>query len=316
MWYDEYSLTIGDRLRHSIVKGLQTSRFGVVIFSKHFFRKKWPQLELDGLVTLEEDRRKVILPVWHGVSFDEVAAFSPILADRIAISSELGIQTVADKIEQVLRNEESHNHDLNQSSSVTPKDHAPTSTNRKAVLLWGLVIASMVTGLLFLQSFNKRGPKESDLSWSLISDGEIMGRVTQYGGGGKNFSGIAYRYDEVEFQVTNTSKKDLQLSALAFWATANDSVIASGNTRIEREISKIQPGQSELFLESIPIHRVDEHPEFNRFLLDYRLEAGDSHIADFGAIALYLLYVNEVGKRDSIQLSNRLLNNIEIPLEF
>jgi hypothetical protein len=50
VWYDDFSLKVGDHLRESIDKGLGKSRFGVVILSPHFFAKQWPQYELDGLV--------------------------------------------------------------------------------------------------------------------------------------------------------------------------------------------------------------------------------------------------------------------------
>ncbi len=40
VWYDEFSLKLGDSIRQSIDKGLRQSRFGVVVLSKSFFEKK------------------------------------------------------------------------------------------------------------------------------------------------------------------------------------------------------------------------------------------------------------------------------------
>jgi cold shock CspA family protein len=51
VWFDEARLRIGDSLRESIERGLAVSRFGVVILSRAFFRKPWPQRELDGSVS-------------------------------------------------------------------------------------------------------------------------------------------------------------------------------------------------------------------------------------------------------------------------
>ena len=51
VWYDEFELRIGDSLRRSIDNGISQSRFGLVVLSKPFFDKDWPQYELDGLVT-------------------------------------------------------------------------------------------------------------------------------------------------------------------------------------------------------------------------------------------------------------------------
>lgn len=46
VWYDKFTLKIGDSLRQSIDNGLSKSRYGVVILSKSFFAKKWPKNEL------------------------------------------------------------------------------------------------------------------------------------------------------------------------------------------------------------------------------------------------------------------------------
>jgi Domain of unknown function (DUF1883)/TIR domain len=51
VWLDAFELRIGDSLRRKIDAGLAGSRFGVVVLSRSFFRKGWPQYELDGLVT-------------------------------------------------------------------------------------------------------------------------------------------------------------------------------------------------------------------------------------------------------------------------
>ena len=72
VWYDEYALRIGDSLRKSIDKGLSQSRFGLIILSKSFFEKNWTQYELNGLVAKEMEGEKVILPIWHNISKDEI----------------------------------------------------------------------------------------------------------------------------------------------------------------------------------------------------------------------------------------------------
>jgi hypothetical protein len=98
VWYDEFTLTLGDSLRRSIDQGLANSRFGIVVLSQSFFSKKWPQRELDGLVAMEISSGKLILPIWHNVSKEDVAAFSPILADRLAVSSDKGMEKIVKEI--------------------------------------------------------------------------------------------------------------------------------------------------------------------------------------------------------------------------
>ena len=98
VWFDDFALSIGDSLRRSIELGLAQSRFGVAILSRAFFLKDWPQRELSGLFSLEVSGRKMILPVWHGVSVAEVRSFSPILADRLGVSTALGVANVVDRL--------------------------------------------------------------------------------------------------------------------------------------------------------------------------------------------------------------------------
>lgn len=51
VWYDEFELRLGDSLRRKIDAGLARSTFGIVVLSQAFFKKDWPNYELDGLVT-------------------------------------------------------------------------------------------------------------------------------------------------------------------------------------------------------------------------------------------------------------------------
>lgn len=98
VWYDKYTLTVGDSLRRCIDRGLAECRYGLVILSKHFFSKEWTQKELDGLVAREDGSQKRILPVWHKVSRNEVVAFSPPLADKLGVSTAKGLRHVVDEV--------------------------------------------------------------------------------------------------------------------------------------------------------------------------------------------------------------------------
>ena len=70
--------------------------------SKHFFAKNWPQNELDGLMAREIAGAKVILPVWHNISAEEVRAASPMLAGRLAARSEEGLVSTVRKLRQAM----------------------------------------------------------------------------------------------------------------------------------------------------------------------------------------------------------------------
>jgi len=104
VWYDEFELTLGDSLREKIDRGLSKSRYGVVVLSKAFFEKDWPRKELDGLNARETDGRKVILPIWYGVSREDVLQYSPILAGRVAARSSDGMAHILEQIAIAIKN--------------------------------------------------------------------------------------------------------------------------------------------------------------------------------------------------------------------
>lgn len=103
VWLDEQELTLGDSLRRSIDQGLSRSRYGLVILSPAFFHKEWPNKELDGLVAREDGREKVILPIWHNVGAADIIEYSPALADKLAVSTSLGLAHVTDRIIEAVR---------------------------------------------------------------------------------------------------------------------------------------------------------------------------------------------------------------------
>ena len=108
VWYDEGTLKIGDSLRQKIDQGLSSSRYGVVVLSGAFFSKNWPQYELNGLVAREMHGGKVILPIWHKVSKDEVLSYSPTLADKVALNTATSsVGEIAQQLSEVLRDNES-----------------------------------------------------------------------------------------------------------------------------------------------------------------------------------------------------------------
>ena len=103
VWLDEAELDVGDSLYRQINEGLVHSRFGAVIISPSFLAKNWPQHELAGFAAREDaSGDKVILPVWHQLGLQEVAARLPTLADRVAARSEEGIGVVADRLSRAM----------------------------------------------------------------------------------------------------------------------------------------------------------------------------------------------------------------------
>jgi len=103
VWYDEFELRIGDSLRRKIDNGLASSRFGVVVLSKSFFAKGWPNYELDGLVTRSVGGEQIILPIRHDITKQELIKYSPSLSDKVARSTATHtVEEIAAEIIEVI----------------------------------------------------------------------------------------------------------------------------------------------------------------------------------------------------------------------
>ena len=94
VWFDEFVLNVGDSLHSSIERGLARSRAGVVVVSPSFFRKRWPQRELEGIVVRVDHGDARLLPVWHNITAEEVTAHSPMLAGLFAVKSSDSLKMV------------------------------------------------------------------------------------------------------------------------------------------------------------------------------------------------------------------------------
>jgi len=103
VWYDEFSLRIGDSLRQKIDRGLATSRVGLVVLSPSFIAKGWTNYELDGIVTRTVSGDQILLPIWHNITKQEVIDFSPSLADKVARSTATHtVEEIAQEIAELL----------------------------------------------------------------------------------------------------------------------------------------------------------------------------------------------------------------------
>jgi TIR domain len=138
VWYDEFSLKIGDSLRASIDEGLRSSAFGIVLLSPAFFSKKWTQRELGALVSSDAG----ILPVWHNVTAADVAGFSPILADLFAVSSAEGVERVTERLILAARGGPG----VNQQSPAPTPDTGVNFTSRFGTIANALAYATIVAG--------------------------------------------------------------------------------------------------------------------------------------------------------------------------
>jgi TIR domain len=100
VWFDQYSLKVGDSLREGIETGLRDCPKCILILTPNFLNNNgWTKREYDSVFTRElVEKKKVILPVWHNISVEDVYKYSPILADRVGVQWADGVEQVARKL--------------------------------------------------------------------------------------------------------------------------------------------------------------------------------------------------------------------------
>lgn len=99
VWFSETEVALGKSLMREIDKGLRMSRLGIVLVTPAMFRS----LENGGIADKELSallRTDRVIPVAHGVTFEEIADVSPLLAARsgLTIDEALTMQEAARKV--------------------------------------------------------------------------------------------------------------------------------------------------------------------------------------------------------------------------
>lgn len=127
VWYDEFTLEVGDSLSGSIDNGLSKSEYGIVVLSKKFFEKGWTKKELHTLETKAANLdRSIILPVWHKITKQDITGYSSTLADIVALNSSEGIDIVASKLAKKIKGikiEQYQAPEVLNTSNVTPEEY-------------------------------------------------------------------------------------------------------------------------------------------------------------------------------------------------
>jgi hypothetical protein len=121
VWYDEYSLRVGASLRESIEAGLKETRNCIVVLSPNFLSNKgWGKAEFDSVFTREIlEKQNVMLPVWHNVTVEQVYEYSPRLADKVGLNTNIGVKELARKLSKEIKRPA-----LNKANSADAKNRA------------------------------------------------------------------------------------------------------------------------------------------------------------------------------------------------
>ena len=105
VWYDKQRIKWGDSMRAKIDDGLKKSKFGIAVISPDYIAngKYWTKAELDGLFQLESVNGKMLLPIWHNITKQQVMNYSPIIASKLAMTTaSMTAEEIAKEMQSLL----------------------------------------------------------------------------------------------------------------------------------------------------------------------------------------------------------------------
>ena len=102
VWFSERDIILGQPFMREIDKGLAKTRIGLVLITPAFLKR----IERGGVSEKELSEllaRDLLIPVAHGVTYDEIRAVSPLLGSRNGLSTdEDSLKDIAKKIAELI----------------------------------------------------------------------------------------------------------------------------------------------------------------------------------------------------------------------
>ena len=88
IFYDKESLEWGDNWKDWILKGTKKAEFAIIVISENFFDREWTERELAEFLNRQNrNGQKLILPILHNITVDQLKEKYPSIADIQAIDS-------------------------------------------------------------------------------------------------------------------------------------------------------------------------------------------------------------------------------------
>ncbi len=100
VWYDKYSIYKGDKIKETILKGIEESVFFVAIISENYFSSNWASLELGILQTNHPDN---IIPIVFSNAKEIVEQTYPFLLDCNYIEAGEDVNQIATMLQDVIQ---------------------------------------------------------------------------------------------------------------------------------------------------------------------------------------------------------------------
>ncbi len=88
IFYDKEVLEWGDKWKDKILEGTKKAEFAIIVISENFFDREWTERELvEFLNRQNRNGQKLILPILHNITVDQLKEKYPSIADIQAIDS-------------------------------------------------------------------------------------------------------------------------------------------------------------------------------------------------------------------------------------
>lgn len=89
IFYDRKSLEWGDKWKDRILDGVKQSEFAIIVISENFFDREWTEKELNEFLNRQnQNGQKIILPVVHNITMEQLRDKYPSIAEIQAINSQ------------------------------------------------------------------------------------------------------------------------------------------------------------------------------------------------------------------------------------
>ncbi|MDE6312407.1 MAG: toll/interleukin-1 receptor domain-containing protein, partial [Lachnospiraceae bacterium] len=89
IFYDKESLEWGDNWKEKILNGTKRAEFAIIVISENFFDREWTERELvEFLNRQNRNGQKLILPILHNISLEQLQEKYPSVANIQAIDSK------------------------------------------------------------------------------------------------------------------------------------------------------------------------------------------------------------------------------------
>ena len=89
IFYDDEAIDWGDIWKKKILEGTKKSEFAIIVISENFFDREWTERELKEFLDRQnENGQKLILPILHNITYEQLKEKYPSIADIQGIETE------------------------------------------------------------------------------------------------------------------------------------------------------------------------------------------------------------------------------------